>query len=204
MKTLLPVPLSIPHFLRGRRSPEPPQDEEEYTPQPDHQAPLPSYENHNLSPIVEQYNGGPLHHTSAPTGDIKEPFDTPPPHHSTVYQTTLSPYLTLPPQLLLSFFSPIILSLLFTCIHLAVNGTDIKDNISHARADLLAACTKAEDRMTTFASLPRYLADNVNRMTAKGVTEIIQGAGKVLTLSVTAIEAILVFIVNAYRSLFLW
>lgn len=117
---------------------------------------------------------------------------------------TLPPYLTLRPQLLLCLFSPFILSLLFTCIHLTLNSSDIKANIAHGKRDLLAACARAEDRMSIIASMPRYIAQHANRGTDQAVEDIVRGLGRILTLIIVALEAILVFFVNSYRSLFLW
>ncbi|CAO1620263.1 unnamed protein product [Sympodiomycopsis kandeliae] len=148
---------------------------------------LPSYDQHVHSPVV----GTSFEYQQSP-------------HPSTQNDhRTLPPYLTLRPLLFLSIFSPLTLSLLFTSIHLALDSADIQDKVSHAKQDLLQACTRAEDRMSVIASFPRYIAGNVEQGIVDSVQHVVQGTGNVLILSLAAIEAVLVFIVDSYRSLFL-
>lgn len=161
---------------------------------------LPTYADHVNSPILEhrQRDRDSKEAFSDGDGDMSLTSSGRPRHR------TLPPYLTLSPLLLLSAFSPLILSLLFTCIHLLLHGSDVHRNIAQAKQELLSACARAEDRASSIASLPRYLADGVNRGTVQSVTAVVHGAARVFTLSITAIEAVLIFIVDSYRSLFLW
>ncbi|CAO1631211.1 unnamed protein product [Parajaminaea phylloscopi] len=115
----------------------------------------------------------------------------------------LRPYVGLQARLFLSLLSPPLISLLFTAVHLLLSSKEVDERVANTKAKLLAACAVAERQATTAASMPRYMAEAVNQRTQQTVEATVQGVGTVLYMSLTAVEAIITFIVDSYRSVFL-
>jgi hypothetical protein len=78
-----------------------------------------------------------------------------------------------------------------------------KNAIASAKDDLLASCKAAEQAATSAASMPRYMALATNQQFADAVNGSLRGARQALTLSLTVMEAIINFIIDLYRSIFL-
>jgi hypothetical protein len=115
----------------------------------------------------------------------------------------MKPYLELPHLLSLSWLAYPIVSLLFVAFRLQLSLKSSEDAIATAKSDLLAACLAAERAATSAASMPRYMAIATNKQFVDAVNGSINGAREVLTLSLTAMEAVINFIVDIYRSSFL-
>lgn len=116
----------------------------------------------------------------------------------------LAPYLGLRARMFLSLFSAPLVALVFTATHLFISSSSIDSSVTSAKESLLEVCQAAEKQASTVASLPHWTAAAMNQRTSETVVNTVQGVGKVLTLAVTAIENLLVFLVDAYRSLFAW
>jgi len=88
-----------------------------------------------------------------------------------------------------------ILLLLVLCrVLLAVKNLD--QNIASARTEALSACSKVEDIGSAMASMPHYLSLGVNDLAADGVTKAVNGLMDMLTLTVTGIEGLILFVIN--------
>lgn len=74
------------------------------------------------------------------------------------------------------------------------------DGINSARREALSACTGVEAAGSAMASMPHYMSQGVNALTAHGVEKAINGLMSMLTLSVTAVEEIVVFVINLLTS----
>jgi hypothetical protein len=142
---------------------------------------------------------------SAATSPIRR-WMTPPPvydsrsvSHST---TTLKPYLELPYLLSLTWLAYPILSLLFIAFRLQISSASAQDSIASAKENLLASCRAAEKAATASASMPRYMALATNQQFADAVNGTMNGAREALILALTAMEAIINFLVDIYRSTF--
>lgn len=124
--------------------------------------------------------------------------------HSTPQQfTTLTPYLTLPHLLSLTWLAYPILSLLFVAFRLQLSGASASDAAANAKDDLLTSCKAAEHAATATASMPRYLAAATNDQIADAVNGTMNAARATLVLALTIMEAIINFIIDIYRSTFL-
>lgn len=116
----------------------------------------------------------------------------------------LAPYLGLRARMFLSLFSAPLVALIFTATHLFISSSSIDSSVTSAKESLLDVCQAAEKQASTVASLPHWTAAAMNQRTSEMVVDSVQGVGRVLTLGITAIENLLVFLVDAYRSLFAW
>ena len=134
---------------------------------------------------------------------------SPPPHYDTPLvprdgsSTTLTPYLTLPYILSLTWLAYPIISLLFVAFRLAISSGSAQDSVDDAKATLLASCAAAEKAATTAASLPRYMAIGTNKTLAASVNLMMSAARGTLVLSLTIVESIINFVIDIYRSTFL-
>jgi len=92
-----------------------------------------------------------------------------------------------------------VLLLLVLCrVLLAVQNLD--QNIASARTDALSACSKVEDIGSAMASMPHYMSVGVNELAADGVTSAVNGLMDMLTLTVTGLENIVLFVINMLTS----
>ncbi|THH33317.1 hypothetical protein EUX98_g878 [Antrodiella citrinella] len=119
------------------------------------------------------------------------------------HYTTLTPYLTLPHLLSLTWLAYPILSLLFVAFRLQLSGASAASAAADAKGDLLTSCTAAEHAATATASLPRYLAAATNDQIADAVNDTMNAARATLVLALTVMEAIINFIISIYKSTFL-
>lgn len=119
------------------------------------------------------------------------------------YHTTLTPYLTLPHLLSLTWLAYPILSLLFVAFRLSLSQASATDAAASAKENLLASCKAAEQAATSTASMPRYLAVASNAQITDAVNGTLNAARATMVLALTVMEAIINFIVDIYRSTFL-
>ncbi|SAM82596.1 related to PRM1-Pheromone-regulated multispanning membrane protein [Ustilago bromivora] len=116
---------------------------------------------------------------------------------------TLKPSLGLPSRLLLSTLSIPLISLLFVAFRLLSSSRNASDSVASTKASLLSACHNAESVASLTASLPHFLATTANVHLSQSITSSVHGAARVFSLSLTAIEKVLTYIIDSYRSLFL-
>jgi len=72
-----------------------------------------------------------------------------------------------------------------------------------ARADALSACTDVEKIGSTLASMPHYMSQGINEMTARGVEKAVNGLMDMVGLSLTGVEEMVVFIIGMMTSTYL-
>jgi len=76
----------------------------------------------------------------------------------------------------------------------------LDDNLGQARKQALSACTSVENVGSAMASMPHYMAQGVNELSAAGIEKAINGLMQGLIMSVTGVEEIVVFIINLLTS----
>ncbi|KAF5322159.1 hypothetical protein D9619_001455 [Psilocybe cf. subviscida] len=131
-------------------------------------------------------------------------WNSPPPvYDSSSTTTTLTPYLTLPHLLSLTWLAYPILSLIFVAFRLQLSLADAQDAVSSAKDNLLASCKAAEEAATSTASMPRYMALAANQQYADAVNASLNAFRGALVLALTVMEAVINFIIDLYRSTFL-
>ncbi|KAG6807828.1 hypothetical protein H0H92_004749 [Tricholoma furcatifolium] len=129
-------------------------------------------------------------------------WNAPPPTYD-AHSSSLTPYLQLSHLLSLTWLAYPILSIAFIAFRLQLSLASAQGDVASAKNDLLASCKAAETAATSAASMPRYLAIASNQQIVDAVNGTLNGAREALVLTLTAMEAIINFIVDLYRSTFL-
>jgi len=78
-----------------------------------------------------------------------------------------------------------------------------KDSLTSARREALSACTQVENIGSSMASMPHFMAQGVNEMTATGVEKGVHGLITMLDMSVTGVEEIVLFVIHMMTSTYL-
>jgi hypothetical protein len=126
---------------------------------------------------------------------------SPPPQYDSI--SNLRPYLELPHILSLTWLAYPVLSLIFVAFRLQSSLAASQNAANLARNELISSCTAAERAATAAASMPRYMASATNRQIVAAVNTSLEGARLAFVLALTAMEGIINFLVDIYRSTFL-
>lgn len=78
------------------------------------------------------------------------------------HRTALTPYLTLPHLLSLTWLAYPVISLFFVAFRLIDSTSNAKDGVADAKANLMSSCLAAQRAASSAASMPRYLAIGSN------------------------------------------
>lgn len=89
-------------------------------------------------------------------------FDAVQPAAAVPHRSALTPYLTLPHLLSLTWLAYPIISLLFIAFRLIDSTASANEGVADAKANLMTSCLAAERAATAAASMPRYLAIGSN------------------------------------------
>jgi hypothetical protein len=84
---------------------------------------------------------------------------------------------------------------------LAIQG--INYNVASAKREALSACSDVEAMGSAMASMPHYMSQGVNSLTAAGVDKSVNGLMSMSTLSVTAVEEIVIFVIGMMTNTYL-
>jgi len=112
----------------------------------------------------------------------------------------LTPYLGLRARLSQIWINRWTILLLLVLVRTLIAVANLDDNLDSARAKALSACTSVENMGSAMASMPHYMSQGVNELTASGVEKAVNGLYSMLDLSVTGVEEIVVFIINVLTS----
>jgi hypothetical protein len=133
--------------------------------------------------------------------DYHAPQDAPRP---TINQTPdFKPYLGLRARLSQIWINRWTVLLLLVLVRLlfAIASTD--SSLVSARREALSACTQVENIGSSMASMPHYMAKGLNEMTASGIDKAVGGLMKMLEMSVTGVEEIVLFVIHMMTSTYL-
>ena len=95
----------------------------------------------------------------------------------------------------------ILLLLVLVRLLIAIASTD--SSLASARREALSACTQVENIGSSMASMPHYMAQGVNEMTASGVEKAVSGLMSMLEMSVTGVEEIVLFVIHMMTQTYL-
>ncbi|KAK4547978.1 hypothetical protein LTR36_010698 [Oleoguttula mirabilis] len=112
----------------------------------------------------------------------------------------LTPYLGLRARLSQTWINRWTILLLLVLIRTLFAIASLDDNLGQARKQALSACTSVENVGSAMASMPYYMSQGVNELSAAGIEKAINGLMQMLILSITGIEEIVVFIINLLTS----
>jgi hypothetical protein len=133
--------------------------------------------------------------------DYYAPQDAPrPPLNQTPY---LKPYLGLRARLSQIWINRWTILLILVLVRLLFAIASTNDSLTSARREALSACTQVEKIGSSMASMPHYMSQGVNEMTASGVEKAVNGLMTMLDLSVTGVEEIVLFVIHMMTSTYL-
>ncbi|KAJ4368821.1 plasma membrane fusion protein prm1 [Neocucurbitaria cava] len=133
--------------------------------------------------------------------DYYPPQDAPRP---TINQTpNFKPYLGLRARLSQIWINRWTILLLLVLVRLlfAIASTD--SSLTSARREALSACTQVENIGSSMASMPHYMSQGMNEMTASGIEKAVGGLMSMLEMGVTGIEEIVLFVIHMMTSTYL-
>lgn len=108
----------------------------------------------------------------------------------------LTPYLGLRARLSQIWINRWTILLLLVLIRTLLAVGSLDDGLDSARRQALSACTSVESMGSAMASMPHYMSQGVNELAASGVERAVNGLMSMLTLTVTGVEEIVLFVVN--------
>ncbi|KAH8599410.1 putative plasma membrane fusion protein prm1 [Bisporella sp. PMI_857] len=123
--------------------------------------------------------------------------------HSRVVPNTLpyyTPYLGLRARLSQVWINRWTILLALIICRLLLSISDINYSLARAKEEALSACTSVENVGSAMASMPHYLSRGVNALASDGVTKSVNALMKMLMLTVTGVEEIILFIINMMTS----
>jgi len=95
----------------------------------------------------------------------------------------------------------VLLLLVLVRLLIAIASTD--SSLVSARREALGACTQVENIGSSMASMPHFMAKGINEMTASGIDNAVSGLMKMLEMSVTGVEEIVLFVIHMMTSTYL-
>jgi len=95
----------------------------------------------------------------------------------------------------------VLLLLVLVRLLIAIASTD--SSLVSARREALGACTQVENIGSSMASMPHYMSKGLNEMTASGIDKAVSGLMKMLEMSVTGVEEIVLFVIHMMTSTYL-
>ncbi|KAI1611770.1 hypothetical protein EDD37DRAFT_418285 [Exophiala viscosa] len=116
---------------------------------------------------------------------------------------SITPYLGLRARLSQIWLNrwTILLLLVLARTLIAVSG--LNNDLASARREALSACSDVESMGSTMASMPHYMSQGLNELAATGVEKSVNGLMDMTTLSVTAVEEIVVFVIGMMTNTYL-
>ncbi|CAE6400145.1 unnamed protein product [Rhizoctonia solani] len=135
---------------------------------------------------------------SPPPVYASDPLNAPQAHF-----TALKPYLTLPYLLSLTWLATPIISLLFIIFRLIISQGAAQDSVEDAKGVLIASCAAAERAAQGVGSIGSFMAAGTNRQIEAAVNGTINAARGTMIFSLTALQGIIEFVIDMYRSIFL-
>ena len=115
----------------------------------------------------------------------------------------LTPYLGLRARLSQVWINRWTILLLLVLARTLIAIGSLDDGLFSARRQALSACSSVENAGSTMASMPHYMSQGVNELTAKGVERAVNGLYSMVDLSITAVEEIVIFIIGLLTNTYL-
>ena len=143
---------------------------------------------------------------SMPAGshEMRDSFSNQDPPRSTPHTApSITPYLGLRARLSQVPINRWTILLLLVLAKTLLTLASIHHDLGSARSDALAACSDVESLGSTMASMPHYMSQGINELTATGIDKSVNGLMSMSTMSVTAVEEIVVFVIGMMTNTYL-
>ncbi|SLM34665.1 plasma membrane fusion protein prm1 [Lasallia pustulata] len=112
----------------------------------------------------------------------------------------ITPYLGLRARLSQVWINRWTILLLLVLVRTLIAISGLHYDLDSAKTQALSACSGVEDMGSAMASMPHYMSQGVNELTAHGVDKAVNGLMSMLLLSITGVEEIVVFYINMLTS----
>lgn len=112
----------------------------------------------------------------------------------------ITPYLDLRDRLSQVWINKWTVLLFLVLVRTLLAVSSLRYGIADAKREALSACTSVEHVGSALASMPHYLSQGVNELTASGLDHAVNGLMEMLYLSVTSTEELIVFVINLLTS----
>ncbi|PTU18249.1 hypothetical protein P175DRAFT_0444494 [Aspergillus ochraceoroseus IBT 24754] len=113
----------------------------------------------------------------------------------------ITPYMGLSARLSQIWMNRWTILLLLVLARALIAVTGMQSDFASAKLQALSACTTVETQGSTMASMPHYLSQGVNELTASGVESAVNGLKSMLMLTVTGVEELVLYIIRTmYRT----
>lgn len=156
--------------------------------------------------IQRHFDGGRTTQHNDFLGQIPSYEDAVNPNNARRVPTTnpdLVPYLGLRSRLSQVWFNRWTLLLFLIMVRVLLATSSMDSDLDGARDKALSACTGVESMGSAMASMPFYMSKGVNEMAAIGVEAAVRALEKTVLMMITAIQEIVVFIINMFTSTYL-
>ncbi|TGZ79802.1 hypothetical protein EX30DRAFT_333018 [Ascodesmis nigricans] len=128
---------------------------------------------------------------------------TSPPRRPPPTTGDLKPYLGLQARLSQIWFNRWTLLLFLVLVRVLLSSQSLNSDLNSAQDKALSACTSVESMGTAMASMPHYMSSGVNEIAASGIEAAVAALEKTLLLLITAVQEIVIFIINVVTSTYL-
>ncbi|KAE8355813.1 plasma membrane fusion protein prm1 [Aspergillus coremiiformis] len=115
----------------------------------------------------------------------------------------ITPYLGLRARLSQVWLNRWTILLLLVLARVLIAATGIQSDMDTAKREAQSACTSVETMGSSMASMPHYLSRGVNELTASGVESAINGLISMLLLTITGVEALVIFFIKVMYQTYL-
>jgi hypothetical protein len=108
----------------------------------------------------------------------------------------ITPYLGLKARLSQVWINrwTVLILLVLARVLLAIQS--LQADMSSAQSQALSACNSVQSAASSMASMPHYMAQGVNQLTADGITKVVHGLVDTLDLIVTGVEGMILFYID--------
>lgn len=117
-----------------------------------------------------------------------------------------TPYLGIKSRLSQVWINRWTILILLVLVRVLMAITSLEGNMGNAQSQALSACNSVQSMGSAMASMPHYMSQGVNQLTAQGITKTVHGLVDVLELMVTGVEGLVLFyidfLVQTYLCLF--
>lgn len=108
----------------------------------------------------------------------------------------ITPYLGLRARLSQVWLNRWTILLLLVLVRTLIAVSGLQGDMDTAKREALSACTSVESIGSAMASMPHYMSQGINEVTADGIEKAVNGLMSMLILTVTGVEELVVFYIN--------
>lgn len=126
-----------------------------------------------------------------------------PPRPTTNQTPYLTPYLGLRARLSQIWINRWTVLFILILVRLIFLTQSTHHSLDSARREAMSACTQVENIGSTMASMPHYMSQGINELTAAGVEKAVNGLLSMLGMTVSGVEEIVLFVIHMMTSTYL-